>query len=81
MDVFQGPRAIEKLGRWVDRPSVGIPLTYIFAAEELAAVLRSQGQNLSAAAVLDTGSRIAHAVHEDSTYVAIHNAWQSVTRE
>jgi hypothetical protein len=75
MDVFQGPRAIEKLGRWVDRPSVDIPLTYIFAAEELAAVLRSQGQNVSAAAVLDTGSRLAHAVHEDSTYVAIHNAW------
>jgi hypothetical protein len=81
MDVFQGPRAIEKLGRWVDRPSVGIPLSYIFAGEELAAVLRSQGQNVSAAAVLDTGSRIAHAVHEESTYVAIHNAWQSAARE
>jgi hypothetical protein len=79
IDVFQGPSAIEKKGDWVDRPSVGIPLTYIFAAEELAAVLRSQGQSASAAAVLDTGSRIAHAVHEESTYTAIHNAWQSVT--
>src|ERR1043166_283215 len=72
MDVFQGPRAIEKHGDWVDRPSVGIPLTYIFAGEELAAVLQSQGQNTAAAAVLDTGARIAHAVHEDSLYAAIH---------
>src|SRR4051812_1196367 len=79
MDVFRGPGAIEKHGDWVDRPSVGIPLTYIFAAEELAAVLRAKGQNASAAAVLDTGARIAHAVHEDSTYAAIHNAWQSAT--
>ena len=81
MDVFQGPRAIEQHGDWVDRPSVGIPLTYVFAAEELAAVLRAQGQSASAAAVLDTSSRIAHAVHEDSNYAAIHNAWQSVTRQ
>jgi len=58
---------------------VGIPLTYIFAAEELAAVLRAKGQSASAAAVLDTGARIAHTVHEDSTYAAIHNAWQSAT--
>ena len=79
MDVYRGPRAIEKHGDWVDRPSVGIPLTYIFAAEELAAVLRAKGQSASAAAVLDTGARIAHAVHEDSTYAAIHNAWQSAT--
>jgi hypothetical protein len=77
MDVFQGPRSIEKLGHWVDRPSVGIPLAYVFVAEELAAALRSRGQDASAAAVLDTGARIAHAVHEDSTYVAIHRAWQS----
>ena len=81
MDVFRGPRAIEAHGDWVDRPSVGIPLAYIFVAEELAAVLRSQGQSASAATVLDTGSRIARAVHEESTYAAIHNAWQSVTPE
>jgi hypothetical protein len=81
MNVFRGPRAIEKHGDWVDRPSVGIPLAYIFAGEELGAVLRSQGQNASAATVLDTGSRIAHAVHEDSSYAAIHRAWQSVTPE
>jgi hypothetical protein len=79
MDVYRGPRAIEKHGDWVDRPSVGIPLTYIFAAEELAAVLRAKGQSASAAAVLDTGARIAHTVHEDSTYAAIHNAWRSAT--
>jgi hypothetical protein len=36
---------------------------------------------VSAAAVLDTGSRIAHVVQEDSTCVAIHNAWQSAARE
>jgi len=36
-----------------------------------------RGQDASAAAVLDTGARIAHAVHEDSTYVAIHRAWLS----
>jgi hypothetical protein len=79
MDVYRGPRAIEKRGDWVDRPSVGIPLTYIFAGEELAAVLRAKGESASAAAVLDTGARIAHAVHEDSTYAAIHNAWRSAT--
>jgi hypothetical protein len=72
MDVFQGPRAIEKHGDWVDRPSVGIPLTYIFAGDELAAVLQSQGKTAAAAAVLDTGARIAHAVHEDSLYAVIH---------
>ena len=81
MDVFQGPRAIEKHGDWVDRPSVGIPLAYVFAGEELAAVLRSRGQNAAAAVVLDTGSRIAHAVHEDSTYAAIHRAWESVSHQ
>ena len=80
-DVFRGPRAIEAHGDWVDRPSVGIPLTYIFAAEELAAVLRSEGQSASAAPVLDTASHIAHAVHEDATYAAIHSAWQSATPE
>jgi hypothetical protein len=79
MDVYRGPRAIEKRGDWVDRPSVGIPLTYIFAGEELAAVLRAKGESAAAAAVLDTGARIAHAVHEDSTYAAIHNAWRSAT--
>ena len=77
MDVFQGPRAIVKHGDWVDRPSVGIPLAYVFAAEELAAVLRLEGESGSASNVLDTAARIAHAVHEDSTYTAIHRAWQS----
>jgi len=80
-DVFQGPRAIEERGDWVDRSSVSIPLTYIFAAEELAAVLRSEGQGGPAANVLDTASRIAHAVHEDATYAAIHSAWQSAAPE
>ena len=79
MDVYRGPRAIEKHGDWVDRPSVGIPLTYIFAGEELAAILSARGESASAAAVLDTGARIAHAVHEDTTYAAIHRAWQSAT--
>jgi hypothetical protein len=50
-----------------------------FAGEELAAVLRAKGQSASAVAVFDTGARIAHAVHEDSTYMAIHNAWRSAT--
>ena len=80
-DVFRGPRAIEAHGDWIDRPSAGIPLTYIFAAEELAAVLRSEGQSGPATNVLDTASRIAHAVHEESTYAAIHNAWQSAAPE
>jgi len=79
MDVYRGPHAIEQRGDWVDRPSVGIPLTYIFAAEELAAVLRAKGETASAAAVLDTGARIARTVHEEATYAAIHSAWQSAT--
>jgi len=58
---------------------VGIPLTYIFAAEELSAVLRAKGETASAAAVLDTGARIARTVHEEATYAAIHSAWQSAT--
>ena len=57
------------------------PITECGSRSAARCVLRSQGQNVSAAAVLDTGSRIAHAVHEDSTYVAIHNAWQSAARE
>jgi hypothetical protein len=81
MNVFEGPGAIEAHGDWVDRPSVSIPLTYIFAAEELAAVLRAQGEAASAGGVLDTASRIAHTVHEDATYAAIHSAWQSAAPE
>ena len=80
-NVFRGPLAITQHGDWVDRPSVGIPLTYVFAAEELAAVMRMRGQTAAAAPVLETASRIAHTVHEDATYAAIHSAWQSLTRE
>jgi len=74
-DVFQGPRAIVRHGDWIDEPSVGIPLSYVFSGVELAAVLRARGDSSSATTFLDTTARISHAVRQDATFAAVQNAW------
>lgn len=61
-ETFRGPRAIVRLGQWVDRPSLSVPYAYLSAGLELAEALRSSGRLAEAASVLDTVRAVAASV-------------------
>ena len=59
---FQGPPAIVKRNDWVDRPSVSIAYSYLFAGSELAGLLL-EGKDVTAGdSVLAAVRRVARAV-------------------
>jgi hypothetical protein len=58
---FEGPRAIVRRNGWVDRPSVSIPFSYLYAGGELGSIL-AERRDVTGDSVLFTVRRIARAV-------------------
>jgi hypothetical protein len=61
-NAFEGPAAMVKRNEWVDRPSVSIPFTYLFAGSELAGLLAERGGAAAGGSVLATVRQVARAV-------------------
>jgi hypothetical protein len=59
---FEGPGAIVKRNDWIDRPSITIPYSYLFAGSELASILSERRDVTAADSVLATVRRVARAV-------------------
>ena len=59
---FQGPPAIVKRNAWVDRPSISIAYSYLFAGSELATLLSEQTKTATADSLLGTVRRMARAI-------------------
>ena len=64
-DVFHGHQAVVDEGQWVDRPSVGLPVMYLFLGAELTEGLRATGKAAAANAVSAMTRRVAHATEQD----------------
>lgn len=64
--VFQGHQAVVDEGQWVDRPSVGIPVMYMFLGAELSEGLRVTGRSSEAASVSALTRKIARATDEQA---------------
>ena len=52
-------------GQWVDRPSVGLPVMYLFLGAELTEGLRATGKAAAANAVSAMTRQVAHATGQD----------------
>ena len=61
-DVFQGPAAIVKRNAWIDRPSVSIAYSYLFAGSELASLFSERNEGAAADSIISTMRRLARAV-------------------
>jgi len=59
--VYKAPKALEKRGDWIDRPSFGIPYTYAATGLVLAEALRSEGKAPEAQRVMNDITGIAKA--------------------
>jgi hypothetical protein len=59
---FQGPQAIVKRNDWIDRPSVSIAYSYLFAGSELGGLLLERRDIAAADSVLLAVRRVARAV-------------------
>jgi hypothetical protein len=59
---FEGPRAIVKRNDWIDRPSVSIAYSYLFAGGELSGLLLERRDVPASDSVLASVRRIARAV-------------------
>ena len=57
-----GPAAIVKRNDWIDRPSVSIAYSYLFAGSELASVLLERRDVTAGDSVLAATRRVARAV-------------------
>ncbi|MGQ0641203.1 MAG: glycosyltransferase family 117 protein [Gemmatimonadaceae bacterium] len=60
-DVYQAPRSLIARDRWIDGPSANIPATYMTVGVILADVLRANGDNPQADAVLAVADSVARA--------------------
>jgi hypothetical protein len=60
-DAFRGPEAIARRGEWVDRASVGIPLSYVDTGLTLASALAQTGRDSLVAPILARVERVARA--------------------
>ena len=56
---FDGIKSLSTRGRWVDKPSVGIPYMYVRTGYELAQALQSRGRTAEAHKVMDQVMAIA----------------------
>jgi hypothetical protein len=61
INVFEGPKALEKRGDWVDQPSVGIPDLYTITGIMLSEALQRAGQPGIAQQVLQGAEGVARA--------------------
>jgi hypothetical protein len=59
---FQGPPAIVTRNDWVDRPSISIAYSYLFAGSELAALLSERRDVVAGDSVLSTVRQVARAI-------------------
>ena len=59
---FKGPAAIVRRNAWVDRPSVSLAFSYLFAGSELAALLADRSDAASGDSVLATVTSVAKAI-------------------
>ena len=62
---FEGPGAIVKRNAWIDRPSITIPYSYLFAGSELASILSERRDATAADSVMAMVRRVARAVGVD----------------
>ena len=60
-DVFLGPAALERQGKWVDNASVGIPLLYVTTAASLAQTQQMLGNGEAAQQFLERARTLAAA--------------------
>ncbi|HEU4629557.1 MAG TPA: DUF2723 domain-containing protein [Gemmatimonadaceae bacterium] len=60
-DAFRGPEAIARRGEWVDRASVGIPLSYVDTGLTLASALAQTGRDSLVPSILARVERVAGA--------------------
>jgi hypothetical protein len=59
---FEGPAAIVKRNDWIDRPSVSIAYSYLFAGSELASLLSERGEIAAGDSIMASVRRVARAV-------------------
>ena len=62
---FAGPPAIVTRGDWIDRPSVSIAYSYLFAGSELAGLLSERRDVAAGDSVMATVRRVARAISVD----------------
>jgi hypothetical protein len=72
--VFKAPKALIKMGDWIDRPSFGIPYTYAVTGIILADGLKSQGRNAEADKVLNEVTEIAKAARLTDLLATVNQA-------
>jgi hypothetical protein len=59
---FQGTTAIVTRNDWIDRPSVSIAFSYLFAGSELASLLSERRETAAGDSVLATVRQVARAI-------------------
>jgi hypothetical protein len=61
MQVYEGPHALKKKGRWVDEPSINIPLLYVALGSELMYLHHQQGRVAVSDSIYQTTLDVARA--------------------
>ena len=59
---YGGGKQLEREGRWLDQPSITVPMYYAAVAYDLAEALQARGENKEAEAVRAAGNRILDAI-------------------
>ena len=74
-DVFHGPQSVVDEGQWVDRPSAGLPVMYLFLGVELTQGLRATGNAAAADSVAGLTSKVAKATAQEQLLRSLSNAF------
>ncbi len=61
--VYKGPKELIDQGKWIDRPSFGIPYTYTVSGYVLSQALKQQGKDVESARVFGEVTKVAEAAH------------------
>jgi hypothetical protein len=67
-DEFKAPAALVTKGKWIDRPSVGIPYLYINLGLNLSAAVERQGDTRTALQVFERAKSVASAVRLEDIF-------------
>jgi hypothetical protein len=74
-EVFHGHQSVVDEGQWVDRPSAGLPVMYLFLGVELTEGLRVTGKAKAADSVAALTRQVAKATAQESLFRNLTNAF------
>ena len=61
--VYKAPQQLIREGKWIDRPSFGIPYTYTVSGYVLSQALKAEGKSVEAQRVLTDVTKMAESAH------------------